>query len=277
MTKKPRRANLRGPGHCIFCGAPGLTHEHIWADWLKNYIPRDQPYHTVRKADISPYETEQASVKRQTGDFHSRRIYCVCKPCNTGWMSHLQELVRPYLAPMLLGQTIALHRRAQTTLSAWSAMMIMVAEYVQRDKIAIPQSDRAFLREHKKPPNHWRIWIGAHSNQTFPILTHNMLEFAEKGVQIPARARASGQNTHSTTVCVGEHLLIHAMSSIPARSLVRRWEPPVAIRSGLKQIWAIRDRAVVWPPHLGLKDKGIELLADDFLNRAMRFLRSRDA
>lgn len=274
--KKPRRANLKGPGRCIFCGAFGLTHEHIWADWLKNYIPRDQPYHTLRKADVDPYETHKISLDRQTGDLHSRRVYCVCKPCNSGWMSRLQMLVRPFLAPMLVGEQTVLHRRAQTTLSAWVAMMIMVAEYVNRDKVAIPQSDRTFLRECQKPPNHWRIWIGAHLNETFPIYTHNILEFAEEGEQVPRRARASGQNTHATTICVGEYLLIHAMSSIPARSIIRRWNLPEPISREMNQIWPVRQSMLTWSPNLRLRDRGIELLADDFLNRAMRFLRSLD-
>lgn len=274
--KKPRRANLKGPGRCIFCGAFGLTHEHIWADWLKDYIPRDQPYHISRKADVSPYETESVSLERKTGDFHSRRVYCVCKACNSGWMSQLQERVRPYLVPMLKGQKITLYKNGQTALCAWVSMMIAVAEYVNRDKVAIPQSDRTFLRERRKPPSHWHIWIGAHRNQTYPIYSHRILEFAEKGEEVPRRARANGQNTHATTICVGEYLLIYAMSSIPARNLVRKWKPPTPVRPYLDQIWPINGRAVTWPPAFGCSDSGLKLLADDFLNRSMRFLRSLD-
>ena len=29
------------PGRCIFCGKVGLTKEHMWADWLRSYIPRE--------------------------------------------------------------------------------------------------------------------------------------------------------------------------------------------------------------------------------------------
>jgi hypothetical protein len=154
MPKKPKRANLRGPGCCIFCGAFGLTHEHLWADWMKEFLPRTQQYHIARKADVGAFTDERVELHRRTGDLYSRRVYCVCKPCNTGWMSQMQEKAKPYLVPMLRRQPIVHHRRAQTVLSAWVTMMTMVAEHVYRDKIAIPQCDRDFLRAHRKPPKH---------------------------------------------------------------------------------------------------------------------------
>jgi hypothetical protein len=266
MTKKPKRANPKEPGRCIFCGQGGLTHEHIYADWLKDYIPREQPYHVMRKADVGPYSNETVELRKQTGDFYGRRVYCVCAPCNNEWMSRLQERVRPIVVPMLTGQAITLHRRAQTTLASWTAMMIMVGEYVNRDKIAIPQSDRAFLMETQKPPSHWRIWIGAHLNETFPAWTHNIFEFANKGEVVSPRARSETQNTHASTICIGKHLLVHAMSSIPARSIIRKWRLPEPVRSGLNQIWPIRDSYVDWSPELRLNDRGMDLLANDFMN-----------
>lgn len=244
---------------------------------MKEFLPRTQQYHIARKADVGAFTDERVELHRRTGDLYSRRVYCVCKPCNTGWMSQMQEKAKPYLVPMLRRQPIVHHRRAQTVLSAWVTMMTMVAEHVYRDKIAIPQCDRDFLRAHRKPPKHWRIWIGAHANQAFPLITHNVLEFAEEGVEVPNRARADGQNTHSTTICIGEHLLFHAMSSIPAYNLVRRWEPPAQFRAYLDQIWPVRDTVIGWPPQFALNDAGLELLADDFLNRANRFLRALDA
>jgi hypothetical protein len=67
------------------------------------------------------------------------------------------------------------------------------------------------------------------------------------------------------------------MSSIPAYNLVRRWEPPAQFRAYLDQIWPVRDTVIGWPPQFALNDAGLELLADDFLNRANRFLRALDA
>jgi hypothetical protein len=154
-------------------------------------------------------------------------------------------------------------------------MMVMVAEHTNRDLVSIPQADRTFLMEHEKPPNHWRIWIGAHLNETFPIFTHHVLDFAEEGAEVPRGARSSGQNTHATTICLGQHLLIHAMSSINAKRIVRRWSLPTPVRRALHQIWPVDATSVRWSPDLRLNDAGIELLADDFFEKAKRLLRSR--
>lgn len=274
MGKKPKRANLKPQGRCIFCGGFGLTKEHIFADWLKDYIPREMLSHTTRRADVDPFLKENIALEKRTGDIHSRRIRCVCKTCNTGWMSRLQTAAKPFLVPMLTGQEITLHRRGQTTLAAWVSVMVMVAEYVNPDKVAAPESDRVFVMRRQKPPNHWRIWISTHANKTMPLYTHNVLDFAEKGTKVVPGTPAGGQNTHTTTICLGQHLLIHVMASVPAKSIIRRWKLPAALRDGFREVWPVSSALVTWPPsRLRLNDAGLDLLANEFLNKALRLLR----
>lgn len=168
MAEKPKRK--KEPGRCIFCQGFGLSKEHIFADWLRDYIPRQMLEHKTRKAHVHPLKGTQASVERRTGDPHSRRIRCVCQTCNNEWMSRLQEQARPFLVPMLIGETTSLHRRSQTTLAAWITVMVMVSEFVDRDMVAVSQAERAFVHERQKAPNHWRIWIGAHERKKFPFI-----------------------------------------------------------------------------------------------------------
>jgi hypothetical protein len=124
----------------------------MWPDWLKAYIPRTAAEHR-EGATIVHLNEEVETVSRRTGDPHTRRIRCVCRTRNNGWMSRLQERAKPYLVPMLLKHTNTLDRRAQEAASAWSAMMVMVAEHVQREMIAIPFADRARLRAHQTTPH----------------------------------------------------------------------------------------------------------------------------
>jgi hypothetical protein len=262
-TSKSQRA-----GTCIFCGSLGLSHEHIWPDWLRNYIPRTMNEHRTMSAEVYLYK-EETSLQRRTGDPHSRRIYCVCGSCNSGWMSRLQEQARPFLVPMLTGEKTSFHRRGQTTLASWIAMTIMVAEHVDRKMVGIPSSDRVWLREHQKVPSHWRIWIGRHHREQHPMFTHRVLPFApkEKNEGLP-RPFSSNPNTQTSTICLGEHLLIHVMSSIVARGIIRRWKLPAAVNAGLIQIWPIKNSPVFWPPETVLADAGIDFMADDFFKKA---------
>src|SRR5258706_8629356 len=119
---KPRRTNLRPPGKCIFCDQGGLSKEHMWADWLRDYIPRAMLEHIIGEVAIFP-DKRELTRKRRAGDPHSRKIRCVCEECNNEWMSQLQEDAKPFLLPMLTGIHTSLRRKGQTTLAAWVAMM----------------------------------------------------------------------------------------------------------------------------------------------------------
>jgi len=35
----------RASKYCIFCGGSPATREHIWADWLTQYLPKTIPKH----------------------------------------------------------------------------------------------------------------------------------------------------------------------------------------------------------------------------------------
>ena len=89
----PKHASLKPPGRCIFCG---VTQEHMWANWLRSYIPRELTRHATSVEKVHPRNTEQ-NIQTRTGDPHSRRIKCVCRACNNGWMSRLQENAKPFL------------------------------------------------------------------------------------------------------------------------------------------------------------------------------------
>jgi hypothetical protein len=273
MAKEPYS---KGRGRCIFCGAYGLTREHMWADWLRAYIPRTMTEHHYRSVLMYP-EGEEVSLKRQTGDPHSRRIKCVCEPCNTGWMSRLQEDTKPFLVPMLTGTSMGLHRRAQTILAAWIAMTAMVAEFSNPERLGILQADRDWLQTHRTAPAHWRIWLGRQSRRHTHMYWHNVLTFtADQKVERVPRSFVPEGNTQSTTICLGQHLLIHVMSSEIARRIIRLWRLPSQTRRGLSQIWPIKS-GVVWPPSSGFifNDLGVRFLADEFYNRVTNDARLR--
>ncbi len=221
---------------------------------------------------------EDESISVRTGDPHSRRIRCVCRACNTGWMSRLQEAAKPFLVPLLLGHATSLHRRAQKVIATWVAMKVMVDEHVRRAMIAIPYAEREYLRTKLIVPPHWRIWLGRHARRDHPLFTHRVMDFVATKEEFDRRggpsARAEG-NTQTSTICLGEHLIIFVMSSETAWSLIRRYRIPAPIGSDLTQIWPIETSRVPWPPSRTLLDAGIALLADDFFDKVTAIIRER--
>jgi hypothetical protein len=264
------------PARCIFCGALAVTREHMWADWLRNYIPRQQDGHAVAVEKVHLEQSEE-EVFHRTGDPHSRRIKCVCRECNNGWMSRLQETTKPYLVPMLGGRTITLKRNGMTALAAWAAMFVMVAEHLRDEMVAISAYDRNFLRTKMRPPSHWRIWIGRHAAVSHPLFSHNVLSFAlEQEIQQIGLEASVPVNTQTSTILLGKHLLIYVMSSAVARNIIRRWVLPDLVRSHLAQIWPIVNATATWPPNgLALRDPVIHALAQHFFRAGNTLAKER--
>jgi hypothetical protein len=68
------------------------------------------------------------------GDIHTQTV-------KLGWMSRLQEAVRPILIPMLKGERITLHRKQQTILARWVAVNVMTAEYTDKNACSSNPAD----------------------------------------------------------------------------------------------------------------------------------------
>jgi hypothetical protein len=184
-------------------------------------------------------------------------------------MSGLQTAVRPYLVPMLKGEQTKLFRNGQTTLGAWVAMMVMVAEHLDNEMVAIPQTDRDWLRSNLKPPSHWRIWIGRHEARSHPSFTHNVVSFVpEKEIERLGPEGAVPPNTQTSTILLGKHLLIHVMSSHVARKIIRNWKLPALAAPSLAQIWR-HEATVRWPVPEGqiFRDSDINFLAQEFITK----------
>ncbi len=148
-------------------------------------------------------------------------------------------------------------------------MTVMTAEFAAKDKIAVPYADREFLRLNQKPPSHWRIWIGAQQRHYHAMFSHNVLSFTTKEKpEVPFVDGVPASNTQTTTICLGQHLLIYAMSSPIGRSIIRRWQIPNPIAGAVTQIWPVKFTRVDWPLEVSLNDKGIYLLASDFFDKA---------
>src|ERR1039457_52556 len=96
------------PRKCIFCGRSGdtveITREHVWADWLKEYIPKNDVRHTALHGIIERDGSLQHTIRTWGGDAQSRRLRIVCRCCNNGWMGKLQEHAKDILIPLISGQ-----------------------------------------------------------------------------------------------------------------------------------------------------------------------------
>jgi hypothetical protein len=250
---------------CIFCGKAGLTHEHVWADWLKKFIPKDMVEHDSLFAIVHTTHSEPRRKKR-AGDLRSRRLRVVCKSCNSGWMSRLQEKAKPCLLPLVLGEVTAFDVDTQSILTAWIAMFVMVAEYFNPATVTSTQEQRSFLMHSgKAPTENWKIWIGDFERVnwkgqlvhfTVPISSPlHRPETMDNGLPRP--------NTQTMTFVVGR-LFVHVASSVI--DIFEDWR--LARPDLLKQIWPIRRNIIGWPPKIAVTDRIADDIAGEFHRRS---------
>jgi hypothetical protein len=261
---------------CIFCGVVGrLTKEHIWANWLKAYIPKDMVNYqagTVTVDGLGRPLLERG--KTVAGDPHSLRVKCVCEACNNGWMSRLQERAKPVVLPLIKGETTTLTRRKQELASAWIAMAVICAEFGDRSRVAVQPEDRQWLMTRRMPPaTGWKIWIGRHQRSRLirrPHLTHYALRVVEQETgERPFRGMPFF-NTQATTYVVGE-LHVHAISSAWPRC-VSEWRFPHPYSLRLRRIWPPRSIDVRWPPKASLSNEEASFISSCFFDRLSRMI-----
>jgi hypothetical protein len=140
----------RPPGRCIFCGGFGLTKEHVLPDWLRSIFPRSPAdTHTVGTVDwinlptVGPIPLPGRSQRQ--GQAGSKKVKVVCKSCNTGWLSAMEEATKPILSALVQGTACALTITQQRALAIWITKTTMTAEFLVPKQITIKQAERENL------------------------------------------------------------------------------------------------------------------------------------
>ena len=152
-------------GSCIFCGAGGLSKEHIFPRWIQSVLPKtnSHTYHGIERNNDA-YGNKKLFDKsyreNREGDPLVWKIRVVCKNCNNRWMSKIQNDAKEFIHSLLIGNWKDIKPDCYHTISTWVVMTCMVIEFLDSYSVAIPQTDRSRFMEKTTPPNGWEIWIG---------------------------------------------------------------------------------------------------------------------
>jgi hypothetical protein len=188
-------------------------------------------------------------------------------------MSDLQEQTKPILLPLILGETSSLHRKAQTTLSTWIAMFVMVAEFLDKTgtRVAISPKDRLFLKNNLAAPRSMKIWIGYFEKELERrVVPHYNSNFRRRSRPQRSSLGVDFPNTQTTTIVIGK-LYIHVLSSETV-SIVRKHNMGRDEKTFLYRIHPLKKSPLVWPPPMRLTDQYADAIASAFSERARRNL-----
>lgn len=244
---------------CIYCSGPGLSKEHVWPQWLAPYITNRSARGQYTAIDLQTHKT--VSSTSRAGDVHSHSLRAVCKKCNNGWMSVLQQDAKPLVVAMIERKRVLLGEPEQKLLARFLTLMAMTGQFFNREIALSPQSDRDFLRLNECPPPRWYIQIGTlESNEWSTRWYHRQLA-GQGSPEIRKLHNINGDepDTHITSFAVGP-IYAWLRSSIyddigDIRILA------AAGRRRLRQIWPVKDKVVEWPVLFKLSDADVDALA----------------
>ena len=248
-------ASKEGRKACIFCGETrNLSKEHIFADWMAPYLP-PSPEGTLHVVEYFSHDDEGQIDERvrergrlqNAGDHRARGLKVVCRPCNNGWMSRLQELARPYLEPRLQSRWAFVPVAGQRAIACWAAMFSMVFEASQPETASFSQAQRTAFKisEGLEPPQDLLVWLARMENGPFrPISVWH------KGLRQGSMVGAHPKARHLKSLChvqltgaVADKLYIQTFSQSTVDLDARR-------QLELQQISESFGLIQVWPPVL---------------------------
>lgn len=132
---------------CLFCDSSDLSKEHIYSSWIVNHFePVNKTFkpslHIVRRSNSNKaIDTLQNDIsdgrKIPYKNFIIKRI---CTGCNNGWMSALENEVKPLLLRHLDDpyQPFDFSSSEAHLLSQWSIMKCMLASLTSPKKVFFP-------------------------------------------------------------------------------------------------------------------------------------------
>jgi hypothetical protein len=263
-------------GRCIFCGRTGLSKEHIWSDWLKALVPRNDEHgeywgsmHRDAHSRDVEWTVGPSSTARQ-GSVLQRRVRNVCeRHCNNGWMSRVVGRAKPHIERMMLGSHLQMNLNEQTDVAAWIGITTVMQEFANRSRITqIPREDRSSLMANEAPPLSWSIWAGRYVGQWWAPFGHYHIPMSyvkQHSPEEPAPPRGALQLTTFTL----RALIVHVFTSTQSEMVntYRSYVASVADSAKLLQLWPIACNSLDWPPASALTDEDVDTLAFDWIER----------
>ena len=116
---------------CIFCQQnEKLTKEHVLPNWLCKLYPN---------WDIATHEFTGSKSKTWQSKIFQLQTKVVCKKCNSGWMSDLEQEVRPILTELVNLNKLIIDKKSQDTLAFWIQKTVLMLNQALPNSLKITQ------------------------------------------------------------------------------------------------------------------------------------------
>lgn len=239
-----------GQRFCIFCGNTANSREHLLPRWLETLFPGDEPAVAFRQLGGEKRSWETKRFSEQTK--------CVCKDCNHGWMSRLEEAAKPLLAPAITrAHPCAFDLRAQWIAAQWAVKTCYVSQSLGAEGL-VPQMHRVLLHMNGRPAPSVTVFIGAHYRA---LRDPANCFYMQKPLSL-----ALGHGENKTVTDEFGYMAWLAVGGVSFLVIGHRTGRYIEMLPGehtqgaFTKIWPWTSRVVQWPPELLMDRELIEPL-----------------
>lgn len=228
---------------CIFCGKSAGSREHIWPQWL------------LARRDFGPFRLKRAGAKEVILNKVELTTKSVCGNCNNGWMSELEQKVKPILEQMFDGKPVDLNREQQHLIAVWITKIAFLWDSTKGRNVEntfYQLSEGIALATQYQIPQFTAVWIGQIDEM------HRAVDGADYTLDETPKRIGGG----SSITLTNEHFVAQIVSlrldETPTGPTVLGLEPkPGDWNEMLIQIWPPTDQDIVhWPPKVSFTNGG---------------------
>jgi hypothetical protein len=240
---------------CIFCQGNGMSKEHIWPDWLSSHFNNtssDKHISEFYSSAAKSLPILQRKVER-SGNLITKKIRVVCKTCNNGWMSRLEEKVKPTLLNIIENKPVTLAEQSLSILARWIIMKVMVAEQSEENTQVTPEFDRKRFCKSGEIPNYFRVYIARQktTHQSAYLRHSATLALSQDGPLPPLHGMR--RNTQTVGLLIGSLFVYVTAARVDNFNLESRFN-----LKQLRRIYPNQGGEIVWSavPELEQQEMG---------------------
>ena len=242
------------PARCIFCGQAGVTKEHLLPNWLRHDFPRSSL--STHTQGFVRWEERQKIVttKKLQGHSGTKKLRVVCRSCNNGWMSHLEEAIKPTLLRLIRGEEFELSAPIRQMLALWASKTVCVAERLNASQQLTGQGERDIVFRREVPPM-WFVYGVPYQGEKFgELYSHQQTVRVE--LPNPTGHDATSHYLAATKFGLGKFFLLVLSTSWPlvSKHFANYAVPP------LVAIWPSTHQTLGWTTDRSIGDREADVV-----------------
>lgn len=237
---------------CMFCREKASTREDAWPLWLMKRFP-------VSSTARIDAERSGRNLGKWSTAKPKLQVKRLCRSCNNGWMSRLENEAKPALVSILDDEPKELDASDQTTLARWAVKTAMVLDAVDSNRPWFYSEDeRQLMRVALALPKRTSVWIAKCVDQP------NVYSAAKDLWTTPGD---DGIHAFATTMAFGS-LALQVVSIRTPAAIPENIAVTYDVREGLwdqtlVQVWPTSQNSRAWPPCYGLASEcGLDALTE---------------